>query len=221
MQPRCQPVSAEPDRARPDVAMRSLQCRATKSPWLPSRFDRRLASRSDPTGRCGSRWSPSTHSHPHPKLNGQLTTWAPDAILHAGDIGDRAVLDNLATIAPVHAVRGNIDIREHDLPDVSSSAPAGCIYLTHIAVAGPRLRADVARRRARRARCWSCGHSHVLFIARSAASPCSTRARLARAGSTCPFLRHHRARSARRAAPHVEAETGEPWLPPPVSGLSI
>ena len=32
-----------------------------------------------------------------------------DAILHAGDIGDPAILDRLATIAPVTAVRGNND----------------------------------------------------------------------------------------------------------------
>ncbi|WP_273454691.1 metallophosphoesterase family protein [Nevskia ramosa] len=32
-----------------------------------------------------------------------------DAILHAGDIGDAAILEQLATIAPVTAVRGNND----------------------------------------------------------------------------------------------------------------
>jgi len=32
-----------------------------------------------------------------------------DHILHAGDIGDPEILDTLATIAPVTAVRGNID----------------------------------------------------------------------------------------------------------------
>ncbi|WP_022977636.1 metallophosphoesterase family protein [Nevskia ramosa] len=32
-----------------------------------------------------------------------------DAILHAGDIGDTAILEQLATIAPVTAVRGNND----------------------------------------------------------------------------------------------------------------
>lgn len=31
------------------------------------------------------------------------------AIIHAGDIGKRDVLDELETIAPVHAVKGNID----------------------------------------------------------------------------------------------------------------
>ena len=32
-----------------------------------------------------------------------------DVILHAGDVGDDDILDELETIAPVHAVRGNTD----------------------------------------------------------------------------------------------------------------
>jgi hypothetical protein len=32
-----------------------------------------------------------------------------DHILHAGDVGDRAILDALRAIAPVTAIRGNID----------------------------------------------------------------------------------------------------------------
>lgn len=32
-----------------------------------------------------------------------------EAILHAGDVGDAAILDALRTIAPVTAIRGNID----------------------------------------------------------------------------------------------------------------
>jgi putative phosphoesterase len=32
-----------------------------------------------------------------------------DCIIHAGDVGDPAILDRLAEIAPVTAVRGNID----------------------------------------------------------------------------------------------------------------
>jgi uncharacterized protein len=31
------------------------------------------------------------------------------AILHAGDVGDLAILEKLKAIAPVHAVRGNVD----------------------------------------------------------------------------------------------------------------
>ena len=32
-----------------------------------------------------------------------------DFIIHAGDVGDAAVLEQLEAIAPVHAVRGNVD----------------------------------------------------------------------------------------------------------------
>jgi putative phosphoesterase len=35
-----------------------------------------------------------------------------DVILHAGDIGDVAILDRLRQIAPVHAVRGNNDVEK-------------------------------------------------------------------------------------------------------------
>lgn len=32
-----------------------------------------------------------------------------DAILHAGDVGDAAILNRLAAFAPVYAIRGNVD----------------------------------------------------------------------------------------------------------------
>src|SRR5215471_14685935 len=32
------------------------------------------------------------------------------AVIHAGDVGDRTILDQLRAIAPVRAVRGNVDI---------------------------------------------------------------------------------------------------------------
>src|SRR4051794_18952537 len=59
-----------------------------------------------------------THSAPHPKTARWIEALQPDAILHAGDIGDVAVLDGLAELAPVIAVRGNIDERAEHLPDV-------------------------------------------------------------------------------------------------------
>jgi uncharacterized protein len=58
-----------------------------------------------------------THSHPHPELHRQLSTLRPDAILHAGDIGDLAVLAGLREIAPLFAIRGNIDVHDPELPD--------------------------------------------------------------------------------------------------------
>jgi uncharacterized protein len=59
----------------------------------------------------------------------------PDRIIHAGDIGDPAILDRLAEIAPVTAVRGNVDreawaksIAETELLEVDGTS----IYILHI-----------------------------------------------------------------------------------------
>jgi len=112
-----------------------------------------------------------THSTPHPGTLSRLRALAPAAILHAGDIGDLEVLEALATVAPVHAVRGNIDVRAQDLPDVLTidlvheSETVLRILLMHIAVNGPRLRADAVRTaKAAKAQLVVCGHSHVPFI---------------------------------------------------------
>ena len=114
-----------------------------------------------------------THSAPHPSTTKYLRSMSPDAILHAGDIGNLAVLDELETVAPVFPVRGNIDGRAPSLPDVLVlDVVAGDslwlrILLTHMAVDGPRLRADAARlARSRDASLVVCGHSHVPLIAR-------------------------------------------------------
>lgn len=112
-----------------------------------------------------------THSAPNEQGLRHLAAQKPDFILHGGDIGDLAVLDRLATIAPVHAVRGNIDVRASHLPDVLvlELTHAGktelTLLLTHIAIAGPRIRADAAKlARAAHASVILCGHSHVPFI---------------------------------------------------------
>jgi putative phosphoesterase len=112
-----------------------------------------------------------THSQPHPRAAERIAALAPRAILHAGDIGDLGVLDELGKIAKVIAVRGNIDERASDLPDsVSIAVRAGSetaltLLMMHIAVYGPRIRADAARLAQKRgARMILCGHSHVPFI---------------------------------------------------------
>ena len=125
----------------------------------------RIALRDDGTLRLVA--VADTHSQPHAQAEERLAALAPDAILHGGDIGDLAVLDRLAAIAPVYAVRGNIDTRAPGLPDVLTLELGSAlrILLTHIAVAGPRLRGEVARRaRAGGATLVVCGHSHVPFI---------------------------------------------------------
>ena len=156
-----------------------------------------------------------THSRPHPDLGKHVAALAPDRIVHAGDIGDRSVLAGLAKLAPVTAVRGNID----DLtePDVVVIDVEGLlrILLTHVAVAGPKLRADVARLAKREdASLVVCGHSHVPFATHDRGvtvfNPGSAGPRrfhlpilfgvidVARTGVT---LRH------------IDCETGKPWTP--------
>src|SRR5262249_7997401 len=92
-----------------------------------------------------------THSRPHPASAELIAAERPDAILHAGDIGDLAVLDGLAAIAPLYAIRGNIDVHAPDLPDsLTLDVRDGdrallTLLLVHIAVYGPKLRADAAK----------------------------------------------------------------------------
>lgn len=58
-----------------------------------------------------------------------------DRIIHAGDIGDPAILDRLSEIAPVTAVRGNVD-RESwtkNIPETNVLEIEGVsIYVLHI-----------------------------------------------------------------------------------------
>ena len=55
-----------------------------------------------------------THGFFDPRLNELLA--GVDSILHAGDVGSGDVLDELRKIAPVNAVRGNVDPASLDLP---------------------------------------------------------------------------------------------------------
>ena len=112
-----------------------------------------------------------THSAPHGHALEVITGLCPDAILHAGDIGELTVLDELAKICPVYAVGGNIDLRLPGLPDVlvlevvSKESVVLRILALHVGVYGPKLRAEVARMaQAEEASVVVCGHSHVPFI---------------------------------------------------------
>lgn len=55
-----------------------------------------------------------------------------DLILHAGDVGDSAVLEALRRVAPTHAVRGNTDSHSLGLPETDVVEAGGrSIYLIH------------------------------------------------------------------------------------------
>jgi putative phosphoesterase len=73
-----------------------------------------------------------THGLLRPELLPALT--GVDHILHAGDVGDPAILTTLAQIAPVTAIRGNIDTHGPcaQLPATEAIELAGhLIYILH------------------------------------------------------------------------------------------
>lgn len=76
------------------------------------------------------------------------------AIVHAGDVGKQAVLDGLARVAPVHAIRGNVDRAgpTSELPDTLDLELGGVrIHVVHDGkTASPPAGTDVV----------VCGHSH-------------------------------------------------------------
>jgi len=162
-----------------------------------------------------------THSAPHPAATRHLRALSLDGILHAGDIGNLAVLDDLAAIAPLFAVRGNIDVHAPTLPDVltldvvAGEASLLRILVMHIAVDGPRLRASAGRMaRSRDASLVVCGHSHVPLIARdgdlAVFNPGSVGPR--RFGLPIAFGTIDVTPTAVRLA-HIDCETGQPWKP--------
>lgn len=162
-----------------------------------------------------------THSQPHAATAERLAQLRPDAILHAGDIGELVVLDELRAHAPLFAVRGNIDTRANDLPDVLVLDLVGRettvrLLLVHIAVYGPKLRAEIAKlARAEGASLVVCGHSHVPFIGQDRGIT------VFNPGSIGPRRFHlpivfgtiDVGPNGIRLA-HLEAETGARWLPP-------
>jgi putative phosphoesterase len=162
-----------------------------------------------------------THSQPHPNAAEQISALSPDAILHAGDIGELSVLSELAELAPVIAVRGNIDERASDLADsITIDLRAGGqsalkLLLTHIAVHGPRIRADAARlASAAGARLIVCGHSHVPFVGRDRGLT------VFNPGSIGPRRMHLpivfgvlEITGGKLALRHVDCETGRAWSP--------
>ncbi len=164
-----------------------------------------------------------THSLPHPHSARLVAENRPDAILHAGDIGDLEVLERFRQIAPLFAIRGNIDVRGPDLPDElhidlvdETDQNLLRILLLHIAVAGPRLRADAARMaRTCGARVVVCGHSHVPFIGQD------RDLMIFNPGSAGPRRFHlpivfgmMTLQANKLSAWHVDCETGDRWLPP-------
>lgn len=86
------------------------------------------------------------------------------AILHAGDVMDPAVLSELAAHAPTHAVHGNLDPPEAELPETVELDLGG----VRVAMVHDSGRREGRRRRLARwfpeARVVVFGHSHVPLL---------------------------------------------------------
>lgn len=162
-----------------------------------------------------------THSRPDARSALLIRALAPDAILHAGDIGDLAVLDALAAIAPVYAVRGNIDGHAPDLPDALVLAlyrqgrEVVRLFMTHIAVTGPRLlKAARVAAQAARADMVVCGHSHVPFVTRDKATAVFNPGSIGPRRFGLPIVFGVIDIGERLSLRHIDCETGATWSPP-------
>lgn len=164
-----------------------------------------------------------THSLPHAQHAARITQLAPDAILHAGDIGDIEVLDNLRVLAPLHAVRGNIDTKVRDVPDVmtidlvrGTGEVALRMLLVHIAVYGPKLRGEIAKlAHAENATLVVCGHSHVPFIGVDKGLTVFNPGSIGPKRFQLPIVFGMIDVAATGVQlKHLSVETGERWLPP-------
>jgi uncharacterized protein len=162
-----------------------------------------------------------THSVVHPNTARVVRSLAPDHLLHGGDIGNLAVLDELGRLGPLTAVRGNIDELAPGVPDsVDITLKQGertllKLVLLHIAIYGAKLRAEAWRlAQQHSARMVICGHSHVPFMGRDKGvvlfNPGSIGPRrgllpitlgLLEVGTSAINLRH------------ISCETGETWVP--------
>jgi uncharacterized protein len=89
--------------------------------------------------------------------------WA-DLILHAGDLMDPTLLDELAAYAPVRAVRGNLDPPEARLPETVEFEFGG-VRIAMIHDSGPKKgRRNRMRWRFPGARVVVFGHSHIPWL---------------------------------------------------------
>jgi putative phosphoesterase len=201
-----------------------MRARATPRHAAPPRVDRRRL-RLDGGGVVRIAVVADTHSAPDARAIEAISDMRPALVLHAGDVGDPTVLDRLGAIAPLVAVRGNIDAKRADLPDVvvldieRDDAPTARLLLVHVAVAGPRLRAEVrALATAERADLVVCGHSHVPFLGRDRGIAVFNPGSIGPRRFALPIVYGViELGPGAIEARHVDAETGRAWCPAPSS----
>lgn len=110
-----------------------------------------------------------THGYLHTGLSEAFK--GVDLILHAGDVGRINIVDELAIIAPVRAVYGNVDgwdVRSEHPLQLTEVIDGVEIWMTHIGGRPGRwaqgIRSELT---ARRPDIFVCGHSHILKVERT------------------------------------------------------
>lgn len=110
-----------------------------------------------------------THGWLDPELIDVFRTKGVDLIVHAGDIGDEAVVHQLEELAPVQVVKGNIDggeLRFYPEEVVFDVGPRK-MAMRHIAGSPRRPRKAARALIAREAPdVFICGHSHIPVVGR-------------------------------------------------------
>lgn len=107
-----------------------------------------------------------THSYLDPKVLNYFKDC--DEIWHAGDIGDRAVVDELEKIKPLRAVFGNIDDQDMQVrypEDLWFDCEGLTVWMTHIGGAPPNYNPRIKKVfKERTPDIFICGHSHILRV---------------------------------------------------------
>lgn len=107
-----------------------------------------------------------THSYLDPKVLSYFKDC--DEIWHAGDIGDRAVVNELEKIKPLRAVFGNIDDQDMQVrypEDLWFDCEGLTVWMTHIGGAPPNYNPRIKKIfKERIPDIFICGHSHILRV---------------------------------------------------------
>lgn len=107
-----------------------------------------------------------THSYLDPKVLHYFKDC--DQIWHAGDIGDRSVVDELEKIKPLRAVFGNIDDKDMQVrypEDLWLDCEGLTVWMTHIGGAPPNYNPRIKKIfKERTPDLFICGHSHILRV---------------------------------------------------------
>ncbi len=172
------------------------------------------------SGSCAVAVVSDTHGRPHPNLFPLLGARRPSLILHAGDVGDLLLIQELEKINPTIYVRGNMDPTGPAWADsVSLSLRVGSSWLEalllHIAVARLKLNKtalDLLNRHP--AQLVIFGHSHTPFLGAdrrvSLFNPGSAGPTRWRLPTTIGLIE---IAPDRLILKHIDLHTGEEWKP--------